>query len=157
MRICIVTLIFLLSLTSLAFADEVIDESTTAVEADELTTEAVAEQPSNSSKNSRMSDLIKSSQGVKEIKPINLDEMGDKMLELGDKSYGLLQKGSSPMLIWGIGISVVIMLAGIILGKAAVIAGFTGLVISFVVFIIIQFAPEGAEGLIQGVSNFFGE
>lgn len=148
--------IVILSFLLLLLPTFVVAEDTSNQDKNEVV-ETPVEESDQESSGGRMSNLIKNNQGIKEIKPIDLDEIGNKMLEFGDKSYAALQKTSVPLLVWGIGISVVVMFFGIILGKTAVMAGFAGLAITFATFIFIQFAPETAEGLMQGVGKFFGQ
>jgi small-conductance mechanosensitive channel len=105
----------------------------------------------------RISDMLVNQGGMKEIKPLDLDEIGDRILEFGDSSFGFLQKGSLMFLVWGMGISVVILLFGIIVGKTAVLAGFAGIAISLLAFAIIQFMPETAGSLVQGIGKLFGQ
>ncbi len=101
----------------------------------------------------RISDIIQDGGGLREIKPINLEEMGDKFLEFGIASYETLQKASVILLVWGIGISAVILFLGLIIGKKMVLAGIGALVITFLAFLIIQFAPETIHSIINAVTN----
>lgn len=89
----------------------------------------------------QLSGLIKD-EGLREVKAIDLNSIGDKALAWGSKSYESLKKGSVPMFVWSMTASVVIMLLGIILGKKVLTTGITGIIISLTVLAIIHFMPE---------------
>lgn len=148
--------ILILLLVTPVFAEEAPKaEPEVAVTEEDPTEEVVVEETPTAQK--RISNILENQGGMKEIKPIDLEVLGDKMLELGDSSFAFLQKGSVPLLVWGIGISVVILFFGIFIGRAAVMAGVVGIVISLTGFVIVQFMPETAGSLVQGIGKLFGQ
>ena len=79
---------------------------------------------------------------MRPIKPLDLNAMGDKAVSFGDKSFALLQKGSIPLFVWGVGGSVFILFLGIFFGKKVIMAGVTGILISLIVVVLIYYMPE---------------
>lgn len=115
---------------------------------------AFADEPERSS---RISDVLNNQRGMGELEPINFDEMGDRFVDLGDSSFEFFQSVSLTLLVWGIGISVVILFFGILLGRAVVMAGVIGIVISILAFAMIQFMPEIVLSITNGIGSMFGQ
>lgn len=105
----------------------------------------------------KISDIVTQIDGMKEIKPVDVEELSRRVLETGDKSYNLLQRGSGPLLVWGIGISVVMLFFGVVLGKKAVASGITGIIISIITFVFIHFMPETVEAVKNAIYNLFAK
>ena len=142
MRIIIIMLIALLVSSPVAMAmdtaENVTSEEGIMDTVEDSEEDITAEEPPKENKK-RLSDILQD-EGLKEIKPLDFNEIGDKILDFGDKSYETLQKASIPMLVWGIAIAVVIMFVGAIIGKA--VLGVGVLVIVLVGFAIIHYAPD---------------
>ena len=100
-----------------------------------------------------LSGLSEKSKGMRTIKPFNFDTMGDKAVSIGNESYIFLEKGSIPLLVWGVGGSVFMMVLGIIFGKKTVMAGVAGLFISLSVFVLIHYMPEIALSVKSAAGN----
>jgi hypothetical protein len=108
----------------------------------------------NEQQNKKFSEILSKKDGIGEIKPLDFDKLGDKVMSLGDKIFEFLQKGSVPLLAIGMGIAVVSLFIGIFVGKA-IKTGIWGIVISFAVYYLINYMPETVMTIKQTVIGFF--
>lgn len=100
-----------------------------------------------------LSALAQDESGIRTIKPLDLDALGNKAVDFGNKSYTFLLKGSVPLFVWGIGISLIIMLLGIVFGKKVILAGITGILITLIVVVLVRYMPEIAISIKSSVAQ----
>ena len=152
----LLTLCFILAFASNAYASGLSTQSTSVSQLSSSftqttsmtstdTTPSTTTAPASitpSTPTSRFAGLIGNDDGMRPIKPLDLNAMGNRAMNFGDKSFELLQKGSIPLFVWGVGGSVFMMFLGIFFGKKVIIAGVTGVLISLIVVVLIHYMPE---------------
>jgi len=135
---CLLALSFLLLFSSNVYASDASTPSTTVTQPTQTTPTSSTSTPSTSP----FAGLIGNDNGMRPIKPLDLNAMGDKAVSFGDKSFDFLQKGSIPLFVWGVGGSVILMVLGILFGKKVILAGVTGVLISLIAVVLIHYMPE---------------
>ena len=136
--IYLLALCFLLLFSSNVYASDASTPSTTVTQPTQTTPTSSTSTPSTSP----FAGLIGNDNGMRPIKPLDLNAMGDKAVSFGDKSFDFLQKGSIPLFVWGVGGSVILMVLGILFGKKVILAGVTGVLISLIAVVLIHYMPE---------------
>lgn len=104
---------------------------------------AAATPPDTSSSAGPFASLVGGdNNGIRPIKPMDLDAIGNKAVSFGNTSYTFLVKGSIPLMVWGMGSSLVLLLLGVFLGKRVVVAGVAGIFITLLAVVAIHYMPE---------------
>lgn len=139
--IYLLALCFLLLFSSNVYASDVSTSPTTVTQPTQISTSTpVPTTPASST--SPFAGLIGNDNGMRPIKPLDLNAMGDKAVSFGDRSFDFLQKGSIPLFVWGVGGSVILMVLGILFEKKVILAGVTGVLISLIAVVLIHYMPE---------------
>ncbi|KLU61426.1 hypothetical protein CEB3_c21050 [Peptococcaceae bacterium CEB3] len=146
----LLSLLFLILLAVPAYAAGT-TTTTPANTATPANTTAPSSAPSSST--GPFSSLSKSNYGMRPIKPIDLNALGNKAVNFGNQSYNFLLKGSIPLFVWAVGGSVLLVLLGIFLGKRVIAAGVIGILISLGVVVLIHFLPEIVLTVKNGAGN----
>jgi len=136
------TLCFILVFASNAYATGESTPSPAVTQPSSTATQPTPTTPTPAPTTSPFAGLVGNDNGIRPIKPLDLDAMGNKAVGFGDKSFAFLQKGSIPLFVWGVGGSVFLMFLGIFFGKRVVLAGVTGVLISLIVVVLIHYMPE---------------
>lgn len=80
--------------------------------------------------------------GVQKIEPIDFKALGDKAVKFGNDSYNLFLKGSVPLFVWAICLSLVLIMLGIFFGKKIMGLGVVGVIIGFGVIWFLNHLPQ---------------
>ena len=80
--------------------------------------------------------------GVQKIEPIDFKALGDKAVKFGNDSYNLFLKGSVPLFVYAIGLSLVLIMLGIFFGKKILGLGVAGVFIALGVIWFLNHLPQ---------------
>lgn len=129
---CVIALLSLVMLFSLAVPAFATDQSTSSAQPTANST--VSTGP--------LSGLAQDEKGLRPITPIDLNALGNKAVNFGNRSYEFLIKGSVPLFVWAVGGSIVVLLLGIFFGKKIIVKGVVGIIISLAVVALIHYIPQ---------------